>query len=103
MSPAYWAVLAQGGVAGAAGAAGATGPQGPAGAAGVNYRGAWTSALGYQANDAVVFGGSTYLALTSSLGSEPDLFPAQWGMLAAAGVAGPTGPAGAAASVSVGR
>ena len=102
VSPAYWAVLAQAGVAGAAGAAGAPGPQGPAGAVGVNYRGVWTSTLGYQANDAVVFGGSTYLALTSSLGSEPDLFPAQWGMLAAAGVAGPSGPSGAAATVSVG-
>jgi len=102
VSPAYWAVLAQAGVAGAAGAVGAPGPQGPAGAVGVNYRGVWTSTLGYQANDAVVFGGSTYLALTSSLGSEPDLFPAQWGMLAAAGVAGPSGPSGAAATVSVG-
>ena len=50
----------------------------------------------------MVFGGATYLALTSSLGAEPDLFPAQWGMLAAAGVAGPTGPSGAAATVSVG-
>jgi len=68
----------------------------------MNYKGAWTSVLGYQANDAVVFGGSTYLALTSSLGAEPDLFPARWGVLAAAGVAGPTGPAGAAATVSVG-
>jgi hypothetical protein len=102
VSPAYWAVLAQGGASGAAGAAGAPGPQGPAGAVGVNYRGTWTSALGYQANDAVVFGGATYLALTSSLGAEPDLFPAQWGMLAAAGVAGPSGPSGAAATVSVG-
>ena len=102
VSPAYWAVLAQAGAAGTAGAPGATGTPGPAGAVGVNYRGAWTSALGYQANDAVVFGGSTYLALTSSLGSEPDVSPAQWGMLAAAGVAGPSGPSGAAASVSVG-
>jgi hypothetical protein len=102
VNPTYWAVLAQGGVAGTAGAAGAAGPQGPAGAVGVNYRGAWVSAMGYVANDAVTFGGSTYLALTTSLGSEPNLFPAQWGVLAAAGVAGPTGPAGAAATVSVG-
>lgn len=102
VSPTYWAVLAQEGAAGTAGAPGAAGASGPAGAVGINYRGAWTSTLGYQANDAVVFGGSTYLALTSSLGSEPDLFPAQWGMLAAAGVAGPSGPSGAAASVSIG-
>lgn len=102
VSPAYWAVLSQAGTAGAAGAPGATGPQGPAGAVGVNFRGAWSSATGYLANDAVTFGGSTYLALTGSLASEPDTSPAQWGLLAAKGVAGPTGPAGAAATVSIG-
>ena len=102
VSPAYWAVLAQAGTAGTPGATGAAGPQGPAGAVGINYRGAWTSAQGYLANDAVTFGGSTYLALTSSMGSEPDVSPAQWAVLAAKGVAGPTGPSGAAATVSVG-
>ncbi|GGA59855.1 hypothetical protein GCM10011507_09220 [Edaphobacter acidisoli] len=102
VSPAYWAVLSQAGIPGAAGATGAVGPQGPAGAAGVNFRGAWSSATGYLANDAVTFGGSTYLALTGSLASEPDTSPAQWAMLAAKGVAGPTGPAGAAATVSIG-
>jgi hypothetical protein len=101
-SPTQWAVLAQEGVAGVAGAAGATGPQGPAGVAGVTYKGAWTASVGYVANDAVVFGGTTYLALATSLGSEPDLNPALWGVLAKAGDAGPTGPAGAAATVSVG-
>ena len=89
VSPGFWAVLAQAGAAGSAGAAGAAGPQGPAGAVGMNYRGAWVSTVGY-------------LALTSSLGSEPDLFPARWGVLAAQGSVGPTGPAGAAASISVG-
>ncbi len=102
VSPAYWAVLSQAGAAGAPGATGATGPQGPPGATGVNFRGAWSSATGYLANDAVTFSGSTYLALTGSLGSEPDTSPAQWAMLAAAGVAGPTGPAGIAATVSIG-
>ena len=102
LNPTYWSVLAQGGIAGAPGATGAAGPQGPAGAVGMNYRGVWVSAMGYVANDAVTFGGATYLALTTSLGSEPDVSPVQWGMLAAAGVAGPTGPVGAAAAVSVG-
>lgn len=101
-SPSYWGVLAQAGTAGTAGAAGPQGPQGPAGATGVSWRGAWTSANGYLANDAVSYGGSTYLALTSSLGSEPDVSPAQWAVLAQAGSAGPTGPSGAAATVSVG-
>lgn len=102
VSPAYWAVLAQAGTAGAAGAPGAAGPQGPAGAVGMNYRGTWNTTVGYLANDAATFNGSTYLALTSSLGSEPDISPAQWAVLAAKGVAGPSGPAGAAATVSIG-
>jgi hypothetical protein len=102
VSPSYWAVLAQAGTAGAAGAAGPQGPQGPAGATGVNWRGAWTSAAGYLANDAVSYGGSTYLALSSSLASVPDVSPSQWAVLAQAGSAGPTGPSGAAATVTVG-
>lgn len=112
----FWAVLAQGGVGlvgpagpagpqglqGPAGVAGADGAPGPAGAVGVNFRGAWSLATGYQANDAVTFDGATYLALTGSSGAEPDASPAQWAVLAAKGTAGPTGPAGAAATVSVG-
>jgi hypothetical protein len=102
VSPTYWSMLAQAGTAGAAGATGATGPQGPAGATGVNWRGTWSSANGYLANDAVFFAGSTYLALTSSLASQPDVSPSQWALLAQAGSAGATGPAGAAATVTVG-
>ena len=102
MSPTQWAMLAQAGTMGVAGAAGATGPQGPAGAVGVSYKGAWTAGTGYVANVAVVFGGTTYLALATSLGSQPDLNPALWGVLAQAGGAGPSGPAGVAATVSVG-
>jgi len=101
-NPAQWALLAQAGVQGAAGVAGAAGPQGPAGAVGVSYKGAWVASTGYVANEAVVFGGATYLALATSLGSEPDLNPTLWGILAQAGGAGPTGAAGAAATVSVG-
>jgi hypothetical protein len=78
------------------------GPQGPAGAVGVSYKGVWSAGTGYIANDAVVFGGTTYLALATSLGSQPDLNPALWGILAQAGGAGPTGPPGAAATISVG-
>jgi hypothetical protein len=101
-SPTQWAVLAQAGLQGAAGVAGAAGPQGPAGAVGVSFKGAWSAGTGYVANDAVSFGGSTYLALATSLGSQPDLNAALWGVLAQAGGAGPTGPAGVAATVSVG-
>ncbi|MEO8735346.1 MAG: DNRLRE domain-containing protein [Edaphobacter sp.] len=117
LTPSDWTVLAargaigaQGpmGPSGATGASGAAGPQGisgtagAAGTAGLNYRGTWSSGVGYQINDAASFGGSTYLALASSYGLEPDLYPAVWAVFAEKGSAGPTGPAGAAASVSVG-
>jgi Collagen triple helix repeat (20 copies) len=102
VSPAYWTVLAQAGVSGAAGAAGPMGPQGPAGTVGMSYKGAWVASVGYVSNDAVVFGGTTYLALGTSLGSEPDVSPAVWAVLAQMGSVGATGPAGAAATVSVG-
>jgi hypothetical protein len=101
-SPTQWAVLAQAGSAGAAGVAGATGSQGPQGVPGVSFKGAWVAGTGYVVNDAVSFGGTTYLALATSLGSEPDLNAGLWGVLAQAGGAGPSGPAGAAAMVSVG-
>ena len=102
ISPSYWGVLAKPGVAGTPGAAGAQGPQGPQGTAGVSYKGAWSASIGYLANDAVVYGGSTYLALATSMAAQPDISPSAWAILAHAGSAGATGPAGAAATVSVG-
>jgi hypothetical protein len=68
----------------------------------VSFKGAWSSAAGYLANDAVSYDGSTYLALQTSLGARPDLTPLAWVMLAQAGSAGATGPAGAVATVSIG-
>jgi hypothetical protein len=113
----YWSVLAAQGAVGAQGPVGATGaagvqgsvgPQGAPGAAGVagavgmNYRGVWSGGFSYQVNDAVSFGGSTYLAAVSNAGMEPDQYPAAWVVLAQGGSAGPTGAAGVAATVSVG-
>jgi hypothetical protein len=102
LSPTFWAVLAQAGTPGAAGATGAQGPAGAPGAVGVTYRGAWAAATAYHANDVVVFNGATYLGTTTSLGSQPDVSPAMWAVLAVNGVVGATGPSGAAATVSVG-
>jgi hypothetical protein len=102
LSSTFWAVLAQGGTPGAAGAAGAQGPAGAAGTVGVTYRGTWVAATAYHANDVVSFNGATYLAGTTSLGSEPDVSPVQWAVLAINGVTGATGPAGAAATINVG-
>lgn len=120
LNPGSWAVLAQAGtageagVAGSAGATGATGAQGPAGPAGVtgatgaagavgmNFRGVWSAAAEYAANDAVTFAGSTYLALAAGNNAEPDLFPGSWAVLAQAGGVGAAGGTGAAATVAVG-
>ena len=102
ISPSYWSALAQAGVTGAPGAAGAQGPQGPQGPAGVSYKGTWSASTGYLADDAVFYGGSTYLALATSLGAQPDITPLAWAILAQAGSTGATGPAGASATVSVG-
>ena len=108
-APAYWQLLAQAGSAGAAGAqggmgpqglqgsqgtagnAGATGATGAAGAAGINFRGAWTTASNYAANDAVAYGGSSYIALVANRNSEPDLNPGSWSVLAQAGGSGAAG------------
>ena len=102
VSPVYWAVLAQPGIAGAAGATGAQGPQGQQGPAGIGYKGVWSAQTGYVANDAVFYNGSTYLALATSFAAPPDTTPSAWAMLAQAGVMGATGPAGAAATVAIG-
>ena len=116
-SPAFWGLLAAQGAVGAtgspgaigpagpqgnSGAAGAAGPQGPAGLAGMTYRGAWSGGTSYAVNDAVLFGGTTYIATAGAAGLEPDLYPAAWSVLAQQGGVGPSGPTGAAATVTVG-
>lgn len=105
-SPVEWAVLAaqgQQGVAGLDGAPGAAGPAGTVGVAGqvgpqgppVAFRGEWLIGTGYAVGDAVAYGGSSYIALSANSGRQPDLTPVYWGLLAAAGVAGPAGATGA--------
>ena len=90
------------GPAGAAGPAGAQGVAGPAGALGMNFRGAWVAGTGYGINDAVTFGGTTYLAEMSNSSVRPDSNAQVWAVLAAAGAQGPTGAAGSGASVQIG-
>lgn len=102
ISPAYWSVLAQAGTAGTAGATGIQGPQGLQGPAGISYKGVWSAATGYVANDAVFYNGSSYLALATSLAAAPDVTPSAWATLAQAGAMGATGPTGAAASIAIG-
>jgi len=68
----------------------------------MNFRGAWAQATNYAVNDAVTFGGSTYLASVQGTNKEPDVSPQSWAVIAQSGGAGPTGAAGTAATVSVG-
>jgi hypothetical protein len=68
----------------------------------MNFRGVWSAGSGYAANDAVTFGGSTYLAGASNSALQPDLAPQTWAVLAQAGSAGPSGASGTAATVSIG-
>jgi hypothetical protein len=84
---------------------GATGATGPAGAVGMTFMGAWVTGTGYATNDAVTYGGSTYIANVGNNSLEPDTNSGSggaWSLLAQAGSAGPTGAQGAAATVSVG-
>ena len=97
------------GPAGPAGSNGQPGPQGvqglagPAGANGANgigfnFRSAWLSAVNYSANDVVVEGGQTYVALAGSAGVDPALdaisIGGHWAVMAASGAQGPAGQQG---------
>jgi hypothetical protein len=92
---------------GAAGNDGAQGPQGsigPTGATGLNWQGTWSGATAYNVDDAVFFGGSSYIALVANTNDEPDTsvtnsdgnweLLAQQGATGASGAQGPTGTAG---------
>ena len=108
------------GPAGAAGAPGSTGPTGPAGTTGpqgltgppgpngltgppgptgapASFQGTWSSATTYSQNQAVFFGGSSYVSLqNSNINHQPAVSPTFWSALALQGDPGPTGPTGPA-------
>lgn len=67
------------------------------GPAGLTWQGQWSAGSSYHPRDAVVYQGSSYLAVFASVGSVPP--SANWMLLAAAGgtgLTGATGPAGPA-------
>jgi len=92
-----------GGVAGPQGFTGPTGPTGPAGAVGpsILWTGAWSPTANYVVGDGVVYGGTSYIAMASSINAEPDVTPASWSLFAAAGPTGATGASGASAALQV--
>lgn len=90
------------GPAGNDGATGPTGPQGPAGVAGgsMAWKGAWSTATAYVADDSFEHNGSTYIVTsdhTSGASTEPGV-GASWNtvmdLVAAKGDQGDTGPQG---------
>jgi hypothetical protein len=86
---------------GATGSTGAQGPQGPAGSqgptgpAGMLWRSGWASTTSYNQNDAVVWNGSSYIALSANQNQQPNTSPSFWSLLAEMGATGATGPQGA--------
>jgi microcystin-dependent protein len=88
--------------AGAQGAQGIQGPMGPVGpqgaigpqGTGINYRGMWSATANYAVNDAVTYGGSSYVALKTSVGVVPGTDSTTWGIFAAQGATGATGAIG---------
>lgn len=117
-SPQQWAMFAAAGsnggngVAGATGAQGVAGLQGPQGAIGqagpvgangpqgpavANYTGSYSAGTNYGLNDAVSYGGSTYISMVpGNRGNTPDGSPGQWAILVARGAPGTPGATGAA-------
>jgi collagen type VII alpha len=102
------------GATGLQGATGATGAAGPTGLAGMNgangldgtpgltWQGAWSSSANYALNDAVSYGGASYLSIVpQNTASRPDLYPGNWSVLAQAGAAGVTGAAGATGAIGL--
>src|ERR1039458_3981836 len=84
----------QAGLQGPTGANGAQGPAGPTGPAGMVWRSGWKSSISYDANDAVVWNGSSYISLSANQGDQPDISPGFWSLLAQVGATGSAGSQG---------
>jgi hypothetical protein len=83
------------GAQGPQGSQGPTGPAGPAGPVGMIWRGAWFSLTAYSIDDAVSFGGSTYIATAAIPAGQPPP-GGSWQLVAQDGSTGATGPQGPA-------
>ncbi len=85
------------GPAGAQGPAGDTGPQGPQGTAGgaMAWEGAWDSGTAYDVNDAVVYEGSSYIAIQAGTNQNPASATTYWTLFAQKGAQGDQGAQGA--------
>jgi hypothetical protein len=70
---------------------------------GYRYRGTWTPATVYLAQDVVVVNGSSYVAKLTSRAKSPTRYTAYWGLLSARGAQGLVGPAGPAGPAGTAR
>ena len=86
------------GPAGSAGATGSQGPAGPQGPKGLSWKGAWSAAAQYVADDAVSFSGSSWRAVQDNTNVIP-IEGADWTTIAEKGDRGPQGN-GSVSSVS---
>jgi hypothetical protein len=77
------------GPVGATGAQGLQGIQGPQGVKGLTWLGVWNSNATYAPDDAVVYLGSSYVAVSPTVGVIPDV--GGWDLLASKGDQGPQG------------
>ena len=94
-TPYYYVVSASNGCGESLGSLEVTGtPRAGSSGLSINWRGPWVASTSYALNDAVSFGGSSYIATGASTGAEPDVSPGSWNLLAQAGATGPTGPQG---------
>lgn len=82
-----------GGPEGPEGPPGPAGPEGPPGDPGLVWRGPWSAATAYSANDAVSHGGSAWIATGASTNEEPGT-GSNWDLLASQGDEGPPGTGG---------
>jgi len=82
------------GANGAQGSAGANGVPGPIGPAGLTWKGNWSSLTSYAVNDAVLIGGSAYVAIQANTNVQPPV-SGTWDLLAQKGDVGTTGAQGA--------
>jgi hypothetical protein len=60
----------------------------------VQWQGNWSASTNYNANDAVAYAGSSWIAKSGNINKQPDTNPAIWDVLAAKGAPGSSGPGG---------
>jgi hypothetical protein len=111
-SPTFWSLVAQAGATGTPGTNGVNGSPGAAGTNGSNglngspgaqgipgpqgltWQGTWNNTMAYVVNDAVQFGGASYISIQAGAGHEPDTSPTFWSLVAQAGATGTPGASG---------